>query len=146
MSPQDLTLPVIRVADPELGLELYKRVDTLAAAIDAAPSTHHFVDAEGRVLHGRADNGNGDAAAAPAASNGNMLARIRASVDHVGASLDDDEKVAAMVPASAIAAVFRPQIGQRLGAIRGAENTAEAAQHMDGTGDGIPWCKIFGKC
>src|SRR5689334_20623255 len=115
MSPQELTLPVIRVADPALGIELYRNLDKLATAMDASPPSHQFVDSEGRVAYGRGVDENGDAAPAPA-TNGHMLAQIRATLRQTSERVDtdDDAAIAAMVPAKVIADTFRPVIKQHL--------------------------------
>ena len=127
MSPQDLTLPVVRVADPKLGLELYRDLDALVNAIESAPATHCFVDSVGRV-YGRAE----------------PLGMIRAAVDLALTRLarDHDAAVAAMVPASAVAAMFRPMIEDRLADLRGADSAGEVPLRMAEDAL-VPWCRIF---
>jgi hypothetical protein len=153
MSPQDMTLPVIRVADPALGIELYRNLDKLVTAMDASPPSHRFVDSEGRVAYGRAPGEDGDAAPAPSA-NGHMLAQIRTTLKTTSERLDTDEDaaIAAMIPAKVIADTFRPVLKQHLDELQGLESAGDVARGMSAARfessaeDAIPWCKIFHSC
>jgi hypothetical protein len=153
MSPQDMTLPVIRVADPTLGIELYRNLDKLATAMDASPPSHRFVDSEGRVAHGRAADENGDAAPPPS-GNGHMLAQIRTTLKTTSDRLDADDPatIAAMIPAKVIADTFRPVLKQHLDELQGLESAGDVARGMSAARferaaeDAIPWCKIFHTC
>ena len=153
MSPQDMTLPVIRIADSALGIELYRNHDTLAAAMDTSPPTHQFVDSEGRVTSGRGIDDNGDAAGAPA-GNGRMLEQIRATLKQASDRLDTDDHAAIveMVPDKVIADTFRPVLKQHLDELQSLENAGDVARGMSAARfesadeDAIPWCKIFHTC
>jgi hypothetical protein len=153
MSPQEMTLPVIRVADPALGIELYRNLDKLATAMDSSPPSHRFVDSDGRVAHGRGADENGDAGAAPS-GNGHMLAQIRTTLQTAGERLDADEDatIAAMIPAKVIADTFRPVLKQHLDELQSLESPGDVARGMSAARfdraaeDAIPWCKIFHTC
>lgn len=123
MSPQDMTLPVVRVADeaPELGLELYQEVNVLSTAMNAAPVTFQFVDGAGNIACG---GGNGNAAA-------------------------DPEDVLAMIQATIAMARNRPDpsvgVNEALETLEEAEELSEFPQRMAAAA-AIRWCRIFGTC
>ena len=120
-----LTVPVIRVEAPELGLELYQSTTAYTSAKNAAPETVQFVDGNGNVACG------GTNGATPASAQ-DVWAMIEAAITYAQQNRPDGDP--------------EPGAYDELEDMQESGDPSYIPQRMAETSTQIRWCKVFGTC